>query len=116
MKDFYIADATRFENQVITTSFVVVSKQAKPKKNGELYLALTLADRTGHIDAKMWDNVSDHIDCFEQDDFVKVRGLFTKFNGRFQLALHKVRSMNESQVDFSDYLPRTPKHVQVTWR
>ncbi len=115
MKDFYITDASRFENQVITTSFVVVAKQAKPKKNGELYLALTLADRTGHLDAKMWDNVSDHIDCFEQDDFVKVRGLINKFNGRFQLTLHKVRSMEESEVDFSDYLPRTTKDVDVLW-
>ena len=61
----------------------------------------------------MCDNVPDHIDCFEQDDFVKVRGLINKFNGRFQLTLHKVRSMEESEVDFSDYLPRSTKHVDV---
>ncbi len=54
MKEFYISDCVRFENQVVTTSFLVVSKQAKPKKSGELYLALTLADRSGHLDAKMW--------------------------------------------------------------
>jgi 3'-5' exoribonuclease len=116
MKEFYICDAARFENQVITTSFVVVSKQAKPKKSGEIYLALTLADRTGHLDAKMWDNVADHINVFEQDDFVKVRGLLNKFNGRFQLTVHKVRSMQESEVDFDDYLPRTTKDVGELWR
>src|SRR5215472_13215236 len=111
MKDFYIAEAARFENQVITSSFVVISKQAKPKKSGELYLALMLGDRTGHIEAKMWDNVSDHIGCFEQDDFIKVRGLVNKFNGRFQITLHKVRSMQESEVEFADYLPAPQK----TW-
>ena len=116
MKEFYISDAARFENQVITTSFVVVSKQAKPKKSGEIYLALTLADRTGHLDAKMWDNVADHINCFEQDDFVKVRGLLNRFNGRFQLTVHKVRSMQESEVDFNDYLPRTTKDVGELWK
>jgi 3'-5' exoribonuclease len=116
MKDFYIADAARFENQVITTSFVVVSKQAKPKKSGELYLALTLADRTGHLDAKMWDNVAEHINCFEQDDFVKVRGLLNRFNGRFQLTVHKVRSMQDSEVNFDDYLPRTTKDIGVLWQ
>jgi 3'-5' exoribonuclease len=116
MKDFYISDAARFENQVITTSFVVVSKQAKPKKSGEIYLALTLGDRTGHLDAKMWDNVAEHINCFEQDDFVKVRGLLNKFNGRFQLTLHKVRSMQESEVDFNDYLPRTTRDVGEMWK
>src|ERR1700739_3460585 len=107
MKDFSIAEAARFENQVVTSSFVVISKQAKPKKSGELYLALTLGDRTGHIEAKMWDNVADHIGCFEQDDFVKVRGLINKFNGRFQLTLHKVRSLEENEVQFDDFLPRT---------
>jgi 3'-5' exoribonuclease len=116
MKDFYIAEAARFENQVITSSFVVTSKQAKPKKSGELYLALTLADRTGHIEAKMWDNVAEHIGCFEQDDFVKIRGLINKFNGRFQLTLHKVRSLQESEVEFDDYLPRTTKDIGALWR
>src|SRR5215472_9713369 len=115
MKDFYIAEASRFENQVITSSFVVVSKQAKPKKSGDLYLALILADRTGHLEAKMWDNVADHIGCFEQDDFIKVRGLVNKFNGRFQITLHKVRSLQDSEIEFDDYLPRTTKDVAALW-
>lgn len=116
MKDFYICDASRFENQVITSSFVVATKQAKPKKSGDLYLALTLADRTGHIEAKMWDNVPDHIGLFEQDDFIKVRGLINKFNGRFQLTLHKLRSMQDSEIDFDDYLPRTTKNIDELWQ
>ena len=116
MKDFYIGEAARFENQVITSSFVVISKQAKPKKSGELYLALMLGDRTGHIEAKMWDNVADHIGCFEQDDFVKVRGLINKFNGRYQLTLHKVRSLEDSEVEFDDYLPRTTRNIDELWQ
>src|SRR5713226_2395950 len=116
MKEFYICDCNLHENQDITSSFVVVSKQAKPKKSGDLYLALTLADRTGHIDAKMWDNVPDHINVFEQDDFVKVRGLINKFNGRFQLTVHKLRSMEESEVEFEDYLPRTTKDINGLWQ
>lgn len=116
MKDFYICDAGRFENQVITSSFVVASKQAKPKKSGELYLALTLVDRTGQIEAKMWDNVADHIGLFDQDDFIKVRGLINKFNGRFQLTVHKLRSMQEAEIDFDDYLPRTTKNIDELWQ
>jgi 3'-5' exoribonuclease len=116
MKDFYICDAARFENQVITSSFVVATKQAKPKKSGELYLALTLADRTGQIDAKMWDNVADHISLFDQDDFIKVRGLINRFNGRFQLTVHKLRFMEEGEIDFNDYLPRTTKNIDDLWR
>jgi 3'-5' exoribonuclease len=95
---------------------VVTSKQVKPKKTGELYLALTLGDRSGQLEAKMWDNVNtETINSFEQDDFVKIRGLINRFNGRFQLTIHKIRTMQEAEVDFSDYLPRTPKDINVLW-
>src|SRR5579864_7990107 len=115
MKDFFIEHCAAHENQTITTSFVVAGKQVKPKKNGEPYLALSLADRTGQIEAKMWDGVPEAIDTFEQDDFVKVRGLLNKYNGRFQLTVHKIRRMEEAEVQYADYLPKTTKDVDQLW-
>ena len=85
MKDFFLADCAQHENKVLTSSFVVVSKQVKPKKTGEPYLALTLGDRTGQVEAKMWDNVEDALDVFEQDDFIKIKGLLNKYKNRFQI-------------------------------
>ena len=116
MKDFFIRDCAQHENQTITTTFVVASKQIKPKKTGDLYIALTLADRTGQIEAKIWDNVNECLDVFEQDDFVKVKGLLNKYNNRFQLTIHKVRRCDEHEVDFSDYLPKTDKNVDELWQ
>src|ERR1019366_6422511 len=78
MKEFFISECSQQENKVITSSFVVASKQVKAKKNGEPYLALVLADRTGQIEAKMWDNVDEFILAFEQDDFLKIKGLINK--------------------------------------
>ena len=49
MKEFFISECSQQENKIVTSSFVVASKQVKAKKNGEPYLALTLADRTGQI-------------------------------------------------------------------
>ena len=63
MKDFYLCDCAQQENKVITSMFVVVSKQIKAKKSGEPYLALTLGDRSGSLDAKMWDNVEELPEC-----------------------------------------------------
>ena len=56
------------------------------------------------------------VNVFEQDDFVKVRGLLNRFNGRFQLTVHKLRSMQETEVDFDDYLPRTTKDIGALWQ
>ena len=116
MKDFYIASAAEQENKVIISSFVVASKQVKAKKTGEPYLALTLSDRTGQLEAKMWDNVAGVLEAFEQDDFVKVKGLLNKYNGRFQLTIHKLRRLEEHEVDPADYLPKCPRDTAELWR
>jgi 3'-5' exoribonuclease len=116
MKDFFICDCIRVENKIVTSSFVVAAKQIKPKKTGEPYLALTLADRTGQLEAKMWDNVEEVLEAFEQDDFLKIKGLVNKYKNRFQLTIHKLRKLGESEIDFADYLPKTTKDVDELWR
>ncbi len=116
MKDFYICDCARHENKVITSTFVVVAKQVKPKKTGEPYLALTLGDRSGQVEAKMWDNVEEVLEAFEQDDFLKVKGLINKYKQRFQLTIHKLRKLGDSEIEFADYLPKTTKDIDELWR
>ena len=116
MKDFFLSHCPQFENKIITSIFVVTTKQVKPKKNGEPYLALTLADRCGQIEAKMWDNVEDSIDAFEQDDFLKVKGLLNKYKNRYQITVHKLRRVADAEVDFADYLPKTNKDIDELWR
>jgi 3'-5' exoribonuclease len=116
MKEFFLSDCCHHENKVITSSFVVISKQVKPKKTGEPYLALTLGDRSGQIEAKMWDNVETAIDAFEQEDFIKAKGLLNKYKNRFQLTIHKLRKLLDSEIDFSDYLPKTNKDIGELWR
>lgn len=116
MKEFFICDCVQQENKIITSTFVVVSKQVKPKKTGEPYLALTLGDRSGHLEGKMWDNVEEVIEAFEQDDFVKIKGLINKYKNRFQVTIHKLRKLGEAEIDFADYLPKTSKNINELWR
>ncbi len=116
MKEFFLSQCCDHENKIVTSSFVVVTKQVKPKKSGEPYLALTLGDRCGQIEAKMWDNVEDVLDAFEQDDFLKIKGLVNKYRNRFQITIHKLRRLGDSEVDFSDYLPKTTKDVPELWK
>ena len=116
MKDFYICDCARHENKVITSTFVVVAKQIKPKKTGDPYIALTVGDRSGQLEAKMWDNVEEVIDAFEQDDFIKIKGLINKYKQRFQLTIHKLRKLGDTEIEFADYLPKTTKDIDELWQ
>ncbi len=113
MKSPYVSELE--PNQVIQTSFLVHSKEIRQKKSGEFYLSLLLADRTGELDAKMWDNVAEVLEAFERDDFVKVKGLIQVFHNRPQLTIHKLRRMDDSEIDFIDYFPSSRRDPDTMW-
>jgi len=102
-------------DRVITTSFLVHSKEIRQKKSGEMYLSLMLGDRTGELDAKMWDNVAEVIEEFDRDDFVKVKGLIQIFHNRPQLTVHKLRRMDDSEIEFADYFPSSKRDADAMW-
>src|SRR3954451_6965886 len=86
MKSPYVSELQ--PNNIITANFLVQHKDIRQKKTGEPYLTLILGDRTGEIEAKMWDNVADVMNTFERDDFLRVRGLLQVFHNRLQLTVH----------------------------
>ncbi len=103
-------------NRVIQTTFLVHSKEIRQKKGGELYLSLLLADCTGELDAKMWDNVAEVLDAFERDDFVQVKGIIQIFHNKPQMTIHKVRRMDESEIEVTDYFPASKRDAAEMWR
>ncbi|MFL6414298.1 MAG: HD domain-containing protein [Bryobacteraceae bacterium] len=92
-------------NEVVTVQFIVINKEIRQKKTGEPYLSLQLADKTGEIEAKMWDNVEEVMHTFDRDDFVKAKGLMQLYQKRAQFTIHKMRRLEDSEVDFGDYFP-----------
>ena len=114
MKSPYVGELV--PNQTITTSFLVHAKEIRNKKEGGFYLSLVLADRTGDLDAKMWDNVDGALDAFERDDFIKVKGLVQIFHNRPQLTIHKLRRLEDQEVDFADYFPASKRDPEQMWR
>lgn len=114
MKDFYVKDAATKKTETVTSFFVVVSIQARTKKDGSKYVALVLADRTGRIDAKLWDLIeqADGIAC---DDIVKVEARVLEYQGKPDLVLHLIRKADPSEFDLSDFLPATTYDVAQMW-
>ena len=110
MKDRFVSDLE--PNQNITTTFLVKDKEVRTAKNGNSYLSLTLGDKSGSLDAKMWDNVAEVEPTFGRDDFVKVRGQVRLFNNKQQLTIHRIRRCQESEVDLGKYLSKTARDVE----
>jgi 3'-5' exoribonuclease len=109
MKALYVRDLQ--PNQVMTSTFLVHTKDVRQKKSGEPYLSLLIGDRTGDLDAKMWDNVAEVMDTFDRDDFVKVKGLLQIFQNRPQLTIHKMMRQEDSEVDLADYFPSSERNL-----
>jgi 3'-5' exoribonuclease len=103
MKSPYVSELE--PNQVITGTFLVSHKDVRQKKTGEPYLSLTLSDRTGDLDAKMWDNAAEALTTFDRDSFVRVKGMVQVFQNRPQLTIHKIQPVIDSEIESSDYFP-----------
>jgi 3'-5' exoribonuclease len=102
-------------DEIANAVFLVQSKEIRQKRTGEPYLSLNLSDRTGDIEARMWDNVAEVMDTFERDDFIKVRGQLQIYNTRPQFIVHKLRRMPDAEVDFADFFPASSRDPEQMW-
>ena len=102
-------------NQIITSVFLVHSKDIRQKKSGDPYLSMIIGDRTGEVEAKMWDNAAEVMHTFERDDFIRVKGLFQIFQNRPQVTVHKLVRVDEGEVDFADFFPASKRNPEEMW-
>lgn len=107
MKDFFIADAPRFENQVVTSFFCLSSMSLRDRKQGGQYLALTLQDKTGQFEARMWEEFAEVLQHCSEGCYVKAQGQIARYQGKFQITLTRMRAAADSEVDASDFIPST---------
>lgn len=115
MKDFFIADAAKFDNEMVTSYFALASLQVREKKQGGQFLALILSDKTGTMEARMWDEFADALANCSEGCYIKVQGQISKYQGKFQITLQKMRLAAESEIDAADYQPATKFDVDEMW-
>jgi 3'-5' exoribonuclease len=113
MKEPFITDLARYENQAITGYFAVAAKGVRSKKDGSRYFALTLADRTGQIEARMWE--TDGAGEFGAGDVVKLRGQVCRYQEKLQINVERIRAATREEFELGDYVPQTERSVDELW-
>jgi 3'-5' exoribonuclease len=111
MKSLYAADIR--ENQLVDAMFLVASKNHGVTKGGRSYLTLKLLDRSGEIEGRVWDRADDLARGFDKNDFVRVRGQATLYQGKIQIRVQDVIRVEESKVAAEDFLPRSANDPEV---
>lgn len=99
------------EGDRITEIYLCKNKQVATSKAGKQYENVTLQDKTGSLDAKIWDPDSSGIEEFGPLDYVEVTGDISNFQGHVQLSIKRVRKCREDQVNQADYIPVSERDV-----
>jgi 3'-5' exoribonuclease len=113
MKTSFVTDLGT--EQTITTYFLVHEKEIRNTREGKQYLRLELGDRSGTIEARMWDQFEAIAKEFGRDDFVKVQARVEIYRNKPQLSLQQVRRARPEEVDLADFLPHTKEDVGKMW-
>ena len=99
------------EGERVGDIYLCKTKQAALTKAGKPYESLILQDKTGTLDAKIWDPNSQGIEEFEALDYIAVVGDVTSFQGALQLNIKRVRKVREGEYDPKEYLPVSEKDI-----
>ena len=110
MKSHFVSDLNA--EQTITSLFLVYAKEIRSTREGKPYLRMELGDRTGTIEARMWDRFEPAAGQINRDDFVQVRARVEMYRNKPQLSLEALRRAAPEEVDLADYLPHTKADVE----
>ena len=99
----YIKDLT--EGARVSDIYLIKSRTSAVTKTGKDYWNVVLQDKTGAVDAKVWDLGSAGIEEFEAKEYVDIVGTVTMFNGALQVKIERARVAREGEYEPADYLP-----------
>ena len=99
------------EGQKFTGVYLCKDKKVLKTKAGKTYYALTLQDKTGTADGKVWE-LTNGIENFESMDYIFCDGMVTSFQGALQMNISRIRVAGEGEYDERDYIPCTGKDIE----
>jgi 3'-5' exoribonuclease len=100
------------DREAVNEVYQVSGKQLRPNRNGNLYLQVSLSDRSGALCARMW-NASDQLyHSFQDGDFVRVEGTAQLFQGEMQVIATKLQRVPADGIDVADFTIQTPEQIE----
>ena len=110
----YIKDLK--EGDRVFDIYLCKHKQAAVTKNGKPYENVILQDKTGTIDAKVWEPNNPGIGDYDALDYIEVHGDVNSFQGALQVSVKRIRVCREDEYDAADFLPVSSKSIDGMYR
>lgn len=93
------------EKDIISSPFLIKFSAVAMGKNGKAYMNLVFMDRSGEVEARIWDGVQEYAGQAVKDAFVQVEGKCQAYQGRRQIVVSKLQILREDEVELKDYIP-----------
>ena len=103
------------EGEMVNAIYLCKQKQTLQTKAGKNYYSMLLQDKTGSIDAKVWD-LNNGIAHFEAMDYIAVTAQIISFQGNLQMNVKQVRKAQEGEYDIKDYMPCSEFDVETLYQ
>lgn len=103
------------EGDQVSDIYLCKVKSPGTSKFGKSFYSLTLQDKTGIVDGKVWE-LTNAIGYFEAMDYILVRGQVTSYQGSLQLNIQQIRKAQEGEYQMSDYMPSTKKDIEEMYQ
>ena len=104
------------EGDSVRSIYLCKTKRSAETRNGKPYDNLTLQDKTGTLDGKVWDPNSGGIADYDEMDFIEVFGEVISYNNALQLNIKQLRKPYEDEYNAADYMPTSEKNVEVMYK
>ena len=111
MKKVFVKDIT--DGYSVSEIFLAKKKIKGVSRNGNSYLTVILADRTGEIEGKVWDKALEFDQVFDANDFVKIEGKASLYQGRPQITILDVSWIEKDKISLEDFLKSSEKDPAV---
>lgn len=108
-KNIYLKDIKQGEK--ISSSFLVAEKNMAFSLKGAPYLTVKLKDKTGELDAKVWDNAVNFDQLFKKGDIIAIEGRANTYRNSLQISIIGIKKCKWDEVEPTDYLPGCPGDV-----
>lgn len=95
--------------------YLVKDKVVGVGKNGKSFLALQVGDKTGTVDARVWDRVDEISQQFETGDLIRIRGAVQIFQNRKQMVVHKLDRQDPAGFNMDEYIANSSRNVEDMW-
>lgn len=103
------------EGERVKGTYLVRTKNLAVTRAGKPFLTVKLGDRSGEIDAKVWEQADRVAQEFSKGDFLQVAGQVTEYNGKLQMSIHSLSRVEDQNIDPADFLPASLRDPAEMW-